>query len=411
MIEASNQRTATPRPRCTTMTKTDPLRKRLIEAEASWLLYGHGPTAVELVESFGAIELEYAAIRRGCVLIDLPHRGTLRMTGSERRDLMNNLFTQELKGLSAGQSVRTLWLNRKGRIDADLRVIELEDETFLDVDRNACERARASIDQYIITEDAEISDVSDAWRRFALHGPKAGELLAGITGVLSLEPGEARETTIGSVRVIVDRQDSLGVPGYELLVDAMQADRVDEAIMNARESDETLRLRRCGWLACNTARIEAGWPLYLTDFGTDSIPNELGELMDDRVSFTKGCYLGQEVVARIHAQGQPKRVLCAIRFERITEEAADVDGLNPDAEQESQPRTVQPSTGMEIATEPEGQAIGAITSATCSPMLGDVPIAFATMKTAEAKPGEAVYVNAGAHTLRGVVQETLRFVD
>jgi folate-binding protein YgfZ len=399
------------------MTKTDPLRKRLIEAEASWLVYGHGPGAVELVGSFGSVELEYAAIRRGCVLLDQPHRATLRLTGSDRRALMNSLFTQELKDLAPGMSRRTLWLNRKGRIDADLRIIELEDETFLDVDRNAAERARASIDGYIITEDAAIGDVSGAWRRLALHGPKAGELLAGIAGIMSLEPGQSQETAIAGVRVIVDRQDSLGAPGYELLVDAARVDAVDGAIVAAGEADESLRLRRCGWLACNTARIEAGWPLYLTDFGPDSIPNELGGLLADRVSFTKGCYLGQEVVARIHAQGRPKRLLSAIRFERVVVEdgagggisMGDTSGMGG-AGEDQRPTTLQPATAMEIYDVPGGTAIGAVTSATLSPMLGDVPIAFAQLRTSAATEGSVVHVDLGVRTLSGTVQGGLRFL-
>lgn len=396
------------------MTKTDPLRKRLIEAEASWLVYGQGPGAVELVGSFGSVELEYAAIRRGCVVLDQPHRATLRMTGGDRRALMNSLFTQELKDLGPGMSRRTLWLNRKGRIDADLRIIELEDETFLDVDRNAVERALTSINQYIITEDAAIGDVSGAWRRLALHGPKAGELLAGISGIMSLEAGQARETAIAGVRVIVDRQDSLGVPGYELLVDAARIGDVDDAIVAAGEADESLRLRRCGWLACNTARIEAGWPLYLTDFGPDSIPNELGGLLADRVSFTKGCYLGQEVVARIHAQGQPKRLLSSIRFERVVVEDGAGRGISMgetgEAAEDPHPTTLQPATGMEILDVPGGTVIGAVTSATLSPMLGDVPIAFAQLKTSAATEGSVVHVDLGLRTLSGTVQSGLRFL-
>jgi folate-binding protein YgfZ len=234
---------------------------------------------------------------------------------------------------------------------------------------------------------------------------------------MSLEPGQSQETAIAGVRVIVDRQDSLGAPGYELLVDAERVDAVDGAIVAAGEADESLRLRRCGWLACNTARIEAGWPLYLTDFGPDSIPNELGGLLADRVSFTKGCYLGQEVVARIHAQGRPKRLLSAIRFERVVVEdgagggisMGDTSGMGG-AGEDQRPTTLQPATAMEIYDVPGGTAIGAVTSATLSPMLGDVPIAFAQLRTSAATEGSVVHVDLGVRTLSGTVQGGLRFL-
>jgi len=380
------------------MTKTDPLRKRLIEAEASWLVYGQGETAVELVESFGSVELEYAALRKGCVLLDQPHRATIRLAGADRRELMNRLFTQELTDLDAGMCRRSLWLNRQGRIDADLRIVELEAETFLDLDRNAARRAAESIDQYIIAEDVELTDVSGSWRRLALHGPRAGALLAGICDIAALDPGRAQQTEIAGVRVIVDRQDSLGVPGHELLVEAGGAEAVDRAIVEAGDADPALKFRRSGWLACNTARVEAGWPLYLTDFGPDSIPNELGALLEDRVSFTKGCYLGQEVVARIHAQGKPKRLLKAIRFER------EMVGEG------EQSRTLQPATAVSLLGAPDGMVIGAVTSSTLSPMLGDVPIALGQLKTESATAGATVYADLGSRTLMGTVQEHLRFL-
>jgi len=380
------------------MTKNDPLRNRLAEAEASWLVYGQGDSAVELVEAFGAIEIEYAAIRKGCVLFHQPHRATIRLAGADRRDLMNRLFTQELKNLTAGDCLRTLWLNRQGRIDADLRVVELEGETFLDLDRNAAGRTIEGVDRFILAEDVAIEDATGAWRRLALHGPKSGALLESLTGGDLPEPGAVRESSIDGVRAIIDRQDSLGAPGYELLIEADGVASVDRALVGAGESDESLKFRRAGWLAVNIARIEAGWPLYLTDFGTDSIPNELGELLHDRVSFTKGCYLGQEVVARIHSLGKPKRALRSIKFER------EVIGEGEEA------RTLQPATAASVLDAPDGKTIGAVTSSTLSPMLGDAPIAFAQLKSDSADPGAEVHADLGARTISGRVRETLRFL-
>ena len=129
------------------------------------------------------------------------------------------------------------------------------------------------------------------------------------------------------------------------------------------------RLRPIGWHAYNIARIEAGTPVYLIDFGPDSLPAQSG-VLHDRVNFKKGCYLGQEIVARMHSRGHSKSQLIAIRFEPEESSRDPETGLPP-----------QPVTGAAVllaAAEP--MEIGTITSSTLAPMLSSSPIAFAHLK-------------------------------
>ena len=141
-----------------------------------------------------------------------------------------------------------------------------------------------------------------------------------------------------------------------------------------------------GWHAWNIARIEAGTPVYFLDFGPDSIPQETGCFLD-RVSTTKGCYLGQEVVARLQSLGKPKQVLA---------------GLDVEA-----PAGIQPMTGDLLYVEGSEKPVGAVTSATVSPRAGERAIALAQVKTAHAAPGTALIVRTGDGDLAGTVRETL----
>jgi folate-binding protein YgfZ len=153
-------------------------------------------------------------------------------------------------------------------------------------------------------------------------------------------------------------------------------------------------MRPAGWHAYNIARIEAGTPLYNIDFGEQSLPGETGVLRD-RVHFKKGCYLGQEVVARMDALGKPKQVLVALRF------AGNERG-----------EVVQPFPGAHVMvmTEESAQTVGAVTSSTISPMLGGEAVAFAQVKTKFAEDlSVALEVAAEGSRVRATVQPSLLF--
>src|SRR5690349_2726045 len=131
--------------------RLSPLRHIHEQAGASFALYGPPEAAVLVAETFGELEREYAALRSGCIILDQPQRTVLEVTGPDRLPFLNRMLTQELKDLAPGQVRRSFWLNRKGRIDADLRVIELGDRTLLDLDIHAAARALAGLSSFIIT--------------------------------------------------------------------------------------------------------------------------------------------------------------------------------------------------------------------------------------------------------------------
>lgn len=368
------------------------------------MLIPYGPpdaqgTRPELVETFGELELEYAAVRKSAAILDRPDRGVIEVTGAERIDFLNNMITQELKPagtpLAAGAAVRSYWLNRKGRIDADMLIIELGDRMLIELDVHTAADTVASLDGFLFAEDCTLSDASESLHRFDLFGPGAAALL----GTPDLTGNAATTVEIAGKSVTVARRDETGSPGFVLIVALADAEAVYDALVQAGAAKDPeappnteegrVLLRPVGWHAFNIARVEAGTPLFNIDFGPDNLPAESGAL-ESRVSFTKGCYLGQEVVARMHSLGAPKQQLASLRF------------TNPDA---------QPSGGAPIYNaEDSDTQVGTITSSSISPLLGAEPVAFAMVKTKHASGGTSLWVYTDQGRIEATVQEDLAFV-
>ncbi len=364
--------------------------RRAVGAAAEFISYGppdgDGLVACEILATVGVVETEYAALRRGAGLFDGPHRGTLRLRGSERLAFLDRMVTQKLADLTAGAARASFWLNRKGRVEADLLIVELGDETLVDLDVHNAAATRAALDAYLFAEDVALADVTPEIHRISLHGPGAPDVLAAVAGDgAPLAAGEARRVTIAGVGVATARRDQVGAPGIELFVPRDRAVAVWERLVDADEAgaEGRRRVRPVGWYAFNTARIEAGTPLFNVDFGSTNLPHETGVLAD-RVSFAKGCYLGQEVVARVQNLGKPKQVLVGLRVAR---------DLLP----------VAGGQVFEKCGDTFGEQVGVVTSSTISPLLGAEPVAFAMIRSSHATPGTTLVVNAEGEQSDAVV--------
>jgi folate-binding protein YgfZ len=227
-----------------------------------------------------------------------------------------------------------------------------------------------------------MEDVTENVYRIEMHGPRALEVLgvaAGRADGLALEPGHAAAAPVAGYEIDVARSDTTGEIGLVLFVPRDGLTDVWDALLGAGEPEGEAKaaprfVRPVGWFAYNIARIEAGTPLFHVDFGPENLPHETGVLRE-RVCFTKGCYLGQEVVARMESLGRPKQQLVGLKVEGVRLPMAEAQVFAGDDE------------GL-------GTPIGVVTSSTPSPMLGAKPIAFAMVKSAHADPGTSVRVMA-----------------
>ena len=392
--------------------RVESLRLGGVPVECEFIAYGgaapaEGQTAVEpaeIVAGYGLLELEYAAFRRGAALLDMAHRGTVAVRGGERIDFLNRMVTQELKGLSDGEVRAGFWLNRKGRIDADLLFAQPptpeggQPVLFVDVDVHDAARTVATLSEFLFSEDVQIADETALWARLAVHGPDGAQLLSNAGAddaaleALNHDMRCSRTVLAGAPAVLV-RRDQCGSPGVEVLVPHEHAARAWDALASQHDAQDggRRRARPAGWHAYNIARIEAGTPLQHVDFGPDNLPHETG-ILAQRVSFRKGCYLGQEVVARMESLGKPKQRLVALR---MAEDALPVAG----------------SPVFERGADGEpGNPVGTVTSSTLAPMLGAACVAFAMVRTAHAEPGTQLLVPAEGSRTAATVQPALRFL-
>jgi folate-binding protein YgfZ len=253
-----------------------------------------------------------------------------------------------------------------------------------------------------------------------------------------LEVGQHVRMEVNDTPIVVARLDEIGSFALHLLIPADAADRLygdlAEALGGLTPDVEggvrrEITGRGVGWLAYNTARVEAGLPLYRIDFGPDSLPHETG-LLDQAVSFTKGCYLGQEVVARMQSLGHPRRVLAALKIHGDDLPVAGTEILEPgettpprdatdpasparpDVETGNADQPGQPDAGQPTNAGDPGPAtvIGAVTSSTLSPLLGGTPVALAVLKWGRHTAGTAVAVMVEGARARAVVQPQLQFI-
>ena len=411
------------------MTNRSPLADTFRNAGADLLPYGPPATGIELVESFGELDFEYAALRKACVLVDRPDRGTIEVTGPDAVGFLQSMITQAVAKIPVHGSASSFWLNKKGRIVSDMRLTKLPADAggegdvklVIDLDAHTVASTIESLNAYLIMEEAEMADATERTHRFSLHGPTGPALIAAAgahkagSSVSDLAAHAACVYEIAGATVVITRADSTGGAGLELAMPAESAqavwDRLVEVGQVPTDSDvhdlpdtpaAKIKLRPAGWLAYNTARIEAGTPLFLIDFDTESLPGESG-LLDSRVSFTKGCYLGQEIVARMFNLGSPKQRLAGLK--------PGGDNLRTD---EGHPR--QPVGGTEVYQDagpdgtPIGKPVGAVTSSTSSPMNGGEPICLAMVKGDYAEPGTELFVHAEGAMLSGTVREGLSFL-
>lgn len=349
--------------------------------EPEWLPWGPGTDETPspmLLATLGTIELEYAAIRRSVGRLDATHRGTVRLTGDDRLDLLDRLLTQQVCDLQDGDIAEAFLLDRTGRVQSDLVVLHTADATWLDVDAHQAHLTATTLEAMCFGEDVAIAEVTGTHHRIELHGPSAGDVLT----AMGFEPPEPMHVTQrGSM--LLWRLDRVGVPGWAMCMPADDAPAIWMSISGPSSNGDRCG-RTIGWYALNMARVETGEPMANIDFGTGNLPAETG-VLHRRVSFTKGCYPGQEVVARMHNLGHPKQVLRTL--------VLDDDRL--------------PIAGAQIFSGDDADLaapLGAVTSSAPAPLAGSRPVAMGMVRWLIATPGTRVQVMADGKGVEAHVQ-------
>ncbi|MBM3789122.1 MAG: aminomethyl transferase family protein [Acidobacteria bacterium] len=318
----------------------------------------------EVVAHFGNPLHEYHAVRDRAGFIDVSYSGRLRVGGKDRVRYMHNMVSNDVRSLAPGKGCYAALLTRQGRMESDLYVYALADELRLECPGVSRTRVFGTLNHFIVGDVVAIEDVSDGTGLFSVQGPQALQVMerttgAGLRGLEELDHLIVRQ---GTAAWMVVRRDRTGCGGYDLWMPA--ADLLRVWLLWRDE----FGIQPVGHAALDWLRTEAGIPCYGVDMDERSLPMEMG--LDSAVSMTKGCYRGQEIVARVIHRGRLDRILAGL------------------AVHHSEP----PLPGAEVQIA--GAGIGRVTSAVRSPRLG-LPLALAVIRTAHLAPGTRVEVVCG----------------
>jgi folate-binding protein YgfZ len=260
----------------------------------------------------GAAE-EYRFARQSVALVDKNYRAYFAFTGPDRARYLNAVLTNNIQDLAAGQGCIALLLNAQGHIVAEIEVYAMVDRHWAASYAMIRETLAATLDKYIIMDDVTLEDITGQRAVLALEGPQTNEVLrilrAPQTDWLT-ELGHT-ETVVAGIPCRLVRRSPGGVPGCEFIV---EHSRVEELW---RTLSATVREKGggpIGYETLNVVRLEAGIPWFGYDFSEKQIPHEAG-LQDTHISYTKGCYTGQEIVERVRSRGHVNRVRVGLRFD------------------------------------------------------------------------------------------------
>ena len=304
---------------------------------------------------------QYRALREEAGFSRL-QRGRIAVTGPDGAEYLQGQLTNDIEALVPGGGCYSALLDRKGRMQADMRVLRVaEDEIWIAVEPEATAVVERHLTMYSVGRDVAVRDQSADFAAFALVGPAVGEL----TGMAPLaKEHDHAEVAIDGINARSVRTSI----GMDLIVPAEAAEAVAAALANRG-------LAAVDEAALEILRVELGIPRFGREMTNETIPQEAG-INERAVSFTKGCYIGQETVARLHYKGKPNRHLRGLALERPVPAGSAVS--NNDRE------------------------LGTIGTAVISPAHG--PIALAVLRR-EAQPGDEVAVEADSATTSARVVE------
>jgi folate-binding protein YgfZ len=316
----------------------------------------------------------YTAARERAAFLDRSARGRIVVSGADRASYLQGLLTNDVAALKPGQGCYAAYLTAQGRMIADLYAYELGDVMLLTVHGDVKDTLLAKFDQFLFSEDVQLGDVSSTFAQAAVIGPDAAAVVSSVLSEIPVgalralhEHGNIRGKFAGTA-AIVTRISDAGEPGFDVYVDVDRRNALIEALNRAGIAS----------LDADTAeaiRIEAGIPLFHRDMDEETIPLEAG-IEERAISFTKGCYVGQEVIIRVlhRGHGRVARKLVGMR----------IDGEKA------------PASGTVIRSA--DREIGRVTSAAMSPALNQ-PIALGYVHRDFVSPGTIISVDGADATV------------
>jgi len=255
---------------------------------------------------------EYAFARNHVALIDKNYRAYLSFTGPDRVRYLNAILTNNIKDLRTGQGSVSLLLNPQGHILAEIETYALPDSLFCVSYAMIRSRLIEVIEKYIIMDDVTLTDQTERFATLALEGPTAAEVVQEVSSVnvATLDELSFCDGSVGSIPCRIVKRSPGGVAGAEFVVERDKVGSLWRVLLAAVREHGGGPM---GYKALSALRLEIGVPWFGYDFGEKQIPHETG-LQESHISYTKGCYTGQEIVERVRSRGQVNKQRVVLVF-------------------------------------------------------------------------------------------------
>ena len=364
----------------------------------------------EMPAHYGDPAAEHLAVRSNAGIMDMTHRGKVRVSGKDRTKFLQNILSQDINKLTPGNGGHAALLNTKGHMLAYMRIFSDEDSFLIDTEPGEADKIIQILNRYLFRENVKIEDVTLKHGLMTLQGPISRDIISSTCGTDIKEMTDCSHIniTINGLSCKVVRTAYTGEEGYDIYMswDDMQTawETIRSTIISSKiplsppfskgetfpplvkggeggfEQGYSDRITPFGHAAYNSLRIEAGIPLYSIDMDEDTIPIEAN--LDHAISYTKGCYVGQETIARINFKGHVNRILTGFSIE------GDIIPVKNDR--------------IYTVTENTEHDIGVITSACFSPTLNK-SIAIGYLRIGYNEPGAQVHIDSKPHKISAVV--------
>ena len=283
----------------------------------------------EAVTDYGDVLAEHVALGETAGVLDLSFRGRVCLLGADRVRFLHGQVTNDVKKLRPGEGCYAALVTAKGKMQSDLDIFALQDELLLDFEPGLTGIVTERLEKYIVADDVQLVDVAPHYGLLSVQGPKAEAVLraVGLFTELPVKPlhsNKVTDATLGDI-YLMNQARLASIPssgradlqvgptdtlGFDLFVPTAALGAVADKLVAAAKAAGG---RACGWTAFEIARIEAGIPRFGADMDESNIPLECG-IEARAVSYNKGCYIGQEVINRIHSIGHVNRELRGLRL-------------------------------------------------------------------------------------------------
>jgi folate-binding protein YgfZ len=327
----------------------------------------------EVVQDYGAPEAEYAALVGAAGLQDRSARALIRLTGPDRVSFLHGQTTNEVNQLPEGAGNTAAMLTNRGKMLGEVRVLKRHDDLWVEGDVGFGPSLLEALQRNCISEEVEFEDLSERYGQLGLYGPQAGAILASLAGgAVTLAEHAHQERTLAGVPTIVVGSRSPGVAGFDLFAERTSLEGLWQALVGAGA-------KPFGEGAFELARIEAGLPRFGADLTEETNPLEAN--LERDISYQKGCYVGQEVIAKATFRGHVTRKLTGLLFSG-------------------------PPAPAQSALQLEGRVVGKVTSSTRLPDGRAVGLGF--VKRDLAKPGVTLTLAEGGQATTAELPFTSR---